>query len=94
MDIEGVIKKIQRDLDSLDKLITNTDTKAISLRFVESLERLNEILEPKRWDNILNSIEKILAIIAKSQSIQKIKKVSTIDINPTAIYLFFIKQHI
>ena len=27
----------------------------------------------------LNSIEKILAIIAKSQSIQKIKKVSTID---------------
>lgn len=59
MDIEGVILKIQRDLDSLDKLINDTDTKEISLRFVESLERLNKILEPERWDNILNSIEKI-----------------------------------
>ncbi len=59
MDVEGVIFKIQRDLDSLDKLINNTNTQAISATFVESLDRLNKILEPERWDKILNSVQNV-----------------------------------
>lgn len=59
MDIEGVIMKIQRDLDSIDRLINNTDTKAISSSFVESLERLNRILDPEKWDAILESVENV-----------------------------------
>ncbi len=59
MDIEGVITKIQRDLDSLDHLINNTDTEAISSSFVESLNRVNQILEPTRWEQVLQSVENI-----------------------------------
>ncbi|SHJ13616.1 phospholipid/cholesterol/gamma-HCH transport system substrate-binding protein [Desulfatibacillum alkenivorans DSM 16219] len=59
MDVEGVIVRLQRDLDSLDKVIKNTDTEAISSSIVESLDRLNNILDPERWDAILASVQQV-----------------------------------
>ena len=59
MDVEGVIVRLQRDLDSLDKVINNTDTEAISSSIVESLDRLNNILDADRWDAILASVQQV-----------------------------------
>ncbi|MBI9076705.1 MAG: MCE family protein [Desulfatibacillum sp.] len=59
MDVEGVISRLQRDLDSLDKVINNTNTAAISESIVVSLDRLNAILDPDRWDRILASVQSV-----------------------------------
>lgn len=71
LDLKGVSEKIKLTLDSANQMIADADVKGVSRHVVSSLERIDYILDKKRWDRVLTSIEKagrsLTALMARAE---------------------------
>lgn len=58
MDLVGISRKIQLTLDRISRTVDDADAKGISNDIKTLTESAHRILEPKRWETILASVEK------------------------------------
>lgn len=57
LDLEGISDKLKSTLDNLNQTIVDADVKGISTKIQSSLDGAGRILNSKRWDVILTSVE-------------------------------------
>ncbi len=58
LDLKEISEKVKLTLDSANQMIADADVKGISTSMQSSLDRIDRILERKRWDRILTNIGK------------------------------------
>jgi phospholipid/cholesterol/gamma-HCH transport system substrate-binding protein len=59
LDLQGISDRIKLAVDSVNQAIIDANVKGISNDIGSSLTSLERILEAERWDNILNSMQKV-----------------------------------
>lgn len=57
MDLEKISEKVQLTLNSIEQVMTNTNIKDISEKIEKSIDRAGHILDDKRWDSIMSSVD-------------------------------------
>lgn len=57
MDLEKISEKVQLTLNSIEQVITNANVKDISEKIEKSIERAGHILDDKRWNSIMASVD-------------------------------------
>jgi len=57
MDLENISEKVQLTLNSIEKVMANTNIKNISEKIEKSIDRAGQILDDKRWDSIMASAD-------------------------------------
>jgi phospholipid/cholesterol/gamma-HCH transport system substrate-binding protein len=57
IDLERIAEKIQADLDAIHQAVTDADIIQVSNKAKASLDSINHILDRRRWDKILASLE-------------------------------------
>lgn len=60
IDLKGISGKIKETLDNFNKMIADANIKALSKNLELSLEDIGNIVEKKRWDRILSSVEEAM----------------------------------
>ena len=58
IDIGGISEKINISLDSFNRALTDANIRGLSKNLESSLKDIGAIVERKRWDRILTSVEK------------------------------------
>jgi phospholipid/cholesterol/gamma-HCH transport system substrate-binding protein len=58
LDLEGIVEKIKLDLDAIRQAVLDADIKQISSKAQASLDSINHIVDRRRWDRILASLDK------------------------------------
>jgi phospholipid/cholesterol/gamma-HCH transport system substrate-binding protein len=58
VDFEGIGRKIEQNLNRIDRTITDANVKGLSKKVEASLARVMRILESEKWETILVSVEK------------------------------------
>ena len=56
-EVKAVSVKVRKSLDNIDRMIIDTDVKGVSTKLQASLESAGRILDSKRWDRILVSVD-------------------------------------
>ena len=73
IDFEAIAKKVSRDLDTLDRAVNDADLKKLSAQFTVAMNRLNTILEPRQWTQVLSTVNKAgTDIDARVNEVQKV----------------------
>lgn len=57
MDLENISEKVQLTLNTIEQVMTNTNIKDISEKIEKSIDRAGQILDDKRWDSIMASVD-------------------------------------
>ncbi len=57
IDLKGISDKLKLTLDTVHQMIADADVKGISTKLQSSLESAGRILDNKRWDRILASVD-------------------------------------
>jgi len=57
MDLENISEKVQLTLNTIEQVMTNTNIKDISDKIEKSIDRAGQILDDKRWDSIMASVD-------------------------------------
>lgn len=57
MDLEKISEKVQLTLDSIDRVMAGANVKGISEKIEKSVERAGQILDDKRWNSIMASVD-------------------------------------
>ncbi|MDQ1333893.1 MAG: MlaD protein [Thermodesulfobacteriota bacterium] len=57
LDLEGISEKIKQTLDNMNVMMADTDVKGISAKLKSTLDGADHLLDRKRWDRILTSID-------------------------------------
>ena len=58
IDLEGIVEKIELDLDAIHEAVIDADIKQVSDKALASLDSINHIVDRQRWDRILASLDK------------------------------------
>ncbi|MBW1779987.1 MAG: MCE family protein [Deltaproteobacteria bacterium] len=56
-DVTAISQKVHSSLDKIDQMVVDADVKGISERLKSTLEGADHLLDKKRWDRILASID-------------------------------------
>ena len=57
MDLDEISKKVQLTLKSIEQVMIDTNVKNISAKIEKSIDRAGQILDDKRWDSIMASVD-------------------------------------
>jgi len=57
LDLEGISEKIKQTLDNVNILMAEADVKGISNKLKSTLDGADRLLDGKRWDHILTSVD-------------------------------------
>ena len=63
IDLEGISGRIKVTLDNFNQMIADANIKGLSENLEKSLEDISRIVDRKRWDNILASVEEAMNLL-------------------------------
>lgn len=60
IDLEGISDKIKETLDNVNRMMADANVKGLSAKLGASLEDIQTIVDRKRWNRILSSVEEAM----------------------------------
>lgn len=60
LDLEGIVESIKLDLALIEQAIRQADVQGVSRKVQVTLDRVNEVMDRHRWDEILKSLQEAL----------------------------------